>query len=314
MTLVAVTGGAGFVGAALVQRLLADGHEVDVIDNFTTGSMANLAEARRDADGRLKIQQLDTTDEAVVAHLARRGPEVVVHLASRVDHDDGFGHPSEIAVVNVVGAHRVIEGVIAAGARKFVHVVSATACYDPAESTPIQEDCPRTPRTPSASTRARLGEVAEAHRVQGHFEFTELVVGNIYGPGQVPGRRGSVVASVVDALASGAPARVEGTGKQVRDFVYIDDAVDALVRTLDRADGSVCHVGTGVGTTIHDLIRAVAAELQVKPLAVSAPPRPASVDYSVLDSARAAIRLGWKSWTPLSEGLRQTVSGRAGRT
>jgi len=274
-----VTGGAGFIGSTLTDRLLAEGHRVDVVDDLTSGSLANLAVARTESARQLSFHQMDVRSDALVGLMDRRRPDVVFHLAARRG-----ASPAEAAHVAVVGTVQVLEGAVAAGSGKVVMASDR-----------------------SADSRA-AGEYLQAYREGHDLEFTALVLGSVYGPRQ----RAGVVAEFAARMLAGKPCTIVGDGRQTRDFVFVDDVVDALARATDRGDGLVLDVGTGRQTAVRDLFAEMAAIADVDHSALSAPGptpdrghghAPGEAGSSVFDPARAAIHLGWRPWTDLATGL-----------
>jgi UDP-glucose 4-epimerase len=304
-----VTGGAGFIGSTLVDRLLAEGHAVDVVDDLSSGSLANLAEARADRQHELKLHQIDIRDEAVVELIARRQPEVVFHLAAQADVRVSVARPAFDAEVNVVGSLNVIEGARQAGARKVVFASSGGTIYgEPAPADlPVKESHPQQPVSPYGVAKKVVTDYLHAYRVLHDLEFTSLAMANIYGPRQDPHGEAGVVAIFAGLLLDGKPCTIFGDGRQTRDFVYVDDAVDAFVRAADRGSGLLCNIGTGVETSVNDLYAAMAAAAGVTEPATYGPARAGELARSALDPGRAAIHLGWEPWTDLATGVAEVL-------
>ncbi len=297
-----VTGGAGFIGTALVERLLAEGHSVDVADNLSSGSLWHLADARASAGRNFAFHQVDVRAPEITELIVRRRPEVVWHLAA---HPDGASASAQ-AHTDVVGALAVLEGVRAAGTRKLV-VASSASVYGEGGDRPLAEAHARRPLAPGAVGKHAVDAYLAVHAEREGVRFSSLVIANVYGPRTARG----VVAAWAEALTNGRPCTVFGDGAQVRDFVYIDDVVDALARAGDRADGMVVNVGTGRPTSLLALHaamvevagRAVEGE-RGPPLGLRHAPARAGEPHSVvLDPARALEVLGWQAWTELGEGL-----------
>ena len=303
-----VTGGAGFIGSSLVDRLLAEGHRVDVVDDLSTGNLANLADARRSPDKRLTVHQLDIRSEALVDLLGRARPDVVYHLAS-APPARAVADPVAGADIDVLGSLRVLEAARLCGAAKVVYA-SSGGVYGTvaADELPVRESHPQRPLSAPAVAKKAVGEYLALYREVHSLEFTALALGHVYGPRQPAG--GGVVARFASALVAGEPCVVTGDGRQTRDFVFIDDVVDAFARAAERGGGLVLNVGTGRETAIADLYRTVAERAGAAGLAPAAAVPPAAgpaVDSEVrrigLDPGRAGIHLGWKPWTSLEEGI-----------
>lgn len=304
-----VTGGAGFIGSTLVDRLLAEGHAVDVVDDLSTGSLANLAEARGSRDHELKLHQVDIRDAAVTELIARRKPEVVFHLAAQADVRVSVARPAYDAQVNVLGSLNVLEGAREAGTRKVVFASSGGTIYgEPSpDALPVKESHPQQPGSPYGVAKKVVTDYLQVYRELFDLEFTSLAMANIYGPRQDPHGEAGVVAIFAGLLLEGAACTIFGDGEQTRDFVYVDDAVDAFVRAADRGSGLLCNIGTGVETSVNDLHRAMSDAAGSTVPAVHAPARAGELQRSSLDPGRAALHLGWEPWTDLRSGVAEVI-------
>jgi UDP-glucose 4-epimerase len=299
-----VTGGAGFIGSTLVDRLLAEGHAVDVVDDLSTGSLANLAEARSDPRADFTFHRIDIRAEAVVDVIARRRPDVVFHLAAQADVRVSVERPAFDAEVNIVGTLNVLEGARRAGARKVVFAGSGGTLYGDVDPTdlPVKESHPQVPLSPYGVSKKSAIDYLVAYRELHELEFSALALANVFGPRQDPHGEAGVVAIFAGRLLSGEPCTVFGDGTQTRDFVYVDDVVDAFARAADRGGGLVMNIGTGVETSVNQLYVTMASAAGVSKPPVYAPSRVGELLRSALDPGRAAIHLGWKPWTTLEEG------------
>jgi UDP-glucose 4-epimerase len=304
-----VTGGAGFIGSTLVDRLLAEGHEVDVLDDLSAGSLANLADARADRTHRMTFHQIDVRHPSVVDVVAHRAPEIVFHLAGQADVSDSVTRPRHDAETNVIGTVNVLEGARRAGTRKIVAALSGGALYGEVRprNLPAKESQTLAALSPHALSSRVAFEYLRLYRRLHDVEFTALALANVYGPRQDPDRGAGVIAVFAARLLAGEPCTVHGDGEQTRDFVFVDDVVDAFVRAADRGDGLLINVGTGVETSMNDLYAAMSAAIGDKRPPHGAAARPGDVQRSALDPARAAMQLGWAPWTPLVEGTARVV-------
>ncbi|HUQ40084.1 MAG TPA: NAD-dependent epimerase/dehydratase family protein [Acidimicrobiales bacterium] len=283
-----VTGGAGFIGSTLVDRLLAEGHAVDVVDDLSSGTLANLAEARAGGGQQLSFNRLDVRSPDLVDLMARRHPEVVFHLAAQVDVRSSVLDPVHDAHVNVVGSLNVLEGARAGGATKVVFASSGAADQ---------------PVSPYGVAKRTVTEYLRVYRELHELEFTSLALTNVFGPRQDPEGEGGVVAIFAGRLLSGQPCTIYGDGSQIRDFVYVDDVVDAFARAATRGGGLLLNIGTGMETSIRDLHRMMAGAMGADEPPEFAPARGGELDRMVADPARAGIHLGWKPWTTLEDGV-----------
>jgi UDP-glucose 4-epimerase len=302
-----VTGGAGFIGSTLVDRLLAEGHTVDVVDNLSSGSLANLAEARLNGSGRFHFHQVDVRSPDVVEVMARRPPDVVFHLAAQADVRVSVADPVLDADINILGSLRVLEAARAAGARKVVFASSGGTIYGDVEQLPIKESHPQRPLSPYGVAKKTVGDYLFAYRELHGLEYTALALSNVYGPRQDLRGEAGVVAIFAGRLLSGEPCLIFGDGKQTRDFVYVDDVVDAFSRAGERGTGLLCNIGTGVETSVNDLYAAMARNAGVNHPPMYAPARSGELQRNCLDPGRATLHLGWKPWTTIDKGTAAVI-------
>ena len=306
-----VTGGAGFIGSTLVDRLLAEGHAVDAVDDLSTGALSNLTEARSGRSPRheFTFHRLDIRSDQLGDLMARRRPEVVFHMAAQADVRVSVARPAFDAEVNVVGSINVLEGARRAGARKVVFASSGGTIYGAVEpeDLPVRESHPQRPQSPYGVAKKAAGDYLAAYRDLYDLEFTALALANVYGPRQDPNGEAGVVAIFAGRLLAGERCTIFGDGEQTRDFVFVDDVVDAFVRAADRGGGLLLNVGTAVETSVNTLYDTMAAAVGVREPATYAPPRAGELLRSALDPGRAGIHLGWKPWTTVAEGAAATL-------
>ena len=304
-----VTGGAGFIGSNLVDRLLAAGHAVDAVDDLSSGSLANLAEARADPGYDFTFHHLDVRAEQLVSLVVRRRPDVIFHLAAQPDVRVSVARPGFDAEVNILGTINVLEGARQGGVGKVVFASSGGTLYGEVapEDLPIRESHPDRPLSPYGVAKKAAADYLAAYRELHEVEYTALALANVYGPRQDPHGEAGVVAIFVGRLLAGQPCTIFGDGLQTRDFVYVDDVVDAFVRAADRGGGLLLNIGTGAETSVSLLYETLAAAAGFPEPPVYAPARPGELRRSALDPGRAAIHLGWRPWTRLDEGCRAVL-------
>jgi UDP-glucose 4-epimerase len=313
-----VTGGAGFIGSNLVDRLLAEGHAVDVVDDLSSGSLANLASARADQAHALTVHQLDVRSSELVEMITRRRPDVIFHLAAQADVRVSVKRPVFDADVNILGTLRVLEGARAVDGTRVVFAASGGTLYGEPDAAdlPVRESHPHRPLSPYGVSKKSAIDYLVAYRELHSVEFCALALANIYGPRQDPHGEAGVVAIFADRLLTGEPVTIFGTGEQTRDFLFVDDVVDAFVRAATRGGGLVFNIGTGRELSVNELARVMADRAGVKTPPTYAPARPGELERSALDPQRAEIHLGWKAWTELDVGVdavldhvRRTIEG-----
>ncbi|MDQ4098006.1 MAG: GDP-mannose 4,6-dehydratase [Actinomycetota bacterium] len=297
-----VTGGAGFIGSTLVDRLLAEGHAVDVVDDLSSGSLAHLAEARANSDHEFSFHRLDIRSDAVVELVAHRQPEVVFHLAAQADVRVSVDRPAFDADVNIIGLLKVLEGARRAGTRKVVFAASGGTLYGETDKLPLRESAEQRPVSPYGVSKKAGIDYLNAYRDLHGIECTHLALANVYGPRQDPHGEAGVVAIFAGLLLAGEQCTIFGDGEQTRDFVYVDDVVDAFSRAATRGDGLLINIGTGTETSVNQLYSVMATLAGVDAPPRYAAARPGELRRSALDPGRASLRLGWKPWTSLEEG------------
>lgn len=304
-----VTGGAGFIGSHLVERLIDAGYEVDVVDNLSTGSLANLRTARGKGNRGLHFHKLDIVDGDLLALMTRRRPMAVIHLAAKVNVRESMLDPLGDAAANVVGSLRVLEAARRSGVAKVIFATSA-AIYGavPPSELPIREDVVHSPDSFYGLSKDTVLGYLRLYRANFDLEYTALVPANVYGPRQGLLGEGGVVAKFAQVIANGKRATIFGDGSQTRDLVYVDDVVDAFYRALDQGGGLVLNISTGVETsvdTLHKEMYRIAGSEFVQPNYEEA--STGEILRSCLDSRRAGWYLRWHASTTLERGLEQVL-------
>ena len=216
---VMVTGGAGFIGSTLVDRLLAEGCDVDAIDDLSTGALANLTDARSQRSRKFSFHRLDIRSPQLADIVAHRRPEVIFHLAAQLDVRVSVAKPRFDAEINVLGSLNVCEAALAAGTRKVVFAGSGGTLYGVPESLPVRESHPQRPVSPYGVSKKAAGDYLHYYREVRGLEYTELALANVYGPRQDPNGEGGVVAIFAGRMLAGRQPTVYGDGAQTRDYL-----------------------------------------------------------------------------------------------
>lgn len=303
---VLVTGAAGFIGSTLVDRLLADGHTVVGLDNFASGRASNLEHLVGNPAHVFVEADIVTAD--LEAILDEHRPEVVFHLAAQIDVRHSVADPQFDASVNVIGTVRLAEAARRAGVRKIVHTSSGGSIYGTPPTYPTPETVPTDPASPYAAGKV-AGEIyLNTFRHLYGLDCSHIALANVYGPRQDPHGEAGVVAIFAQALLSGKPTKVFGDGTNTRDYVFVDDVVDAFVKASgDAGGGQRFNIGTGVETSDRQLHSAVAAAVGGPDDPEFHPPRLGDLKRSCLDIGLAARVLGWQPEVGLQQGVARTV-------
>ncbi|TDZ80499.1 UDP-glucose 4-epimerase [Mycobacteroides salmoniphilum] len=301
-----VTGAAGFIGSTLVDRLLVDGHEVTGLDNLATGKVTNLESA--EAQSAFTFVKDDIVEADLNAVVAEFSPEVIFHLAAQIDVRHSVADPQFDSAVNVVGTVRLAEAARKAGVRKIVHTSSGGSIYGTPQQIPTSESVPTDPHSPYAAGKV-AGEIyLNTFRHLYGLECSHIAPANVYGPRQDPHGEAGVVAIFAQALLSGRSTKVFGDGGNTRDYVFVDDVVEAFVRASGPdGGGQRFNVGTGVETSDRQLHSLVAAAAGASDDPEFHPPRLGDLRQSCLDVGLAKSVLGWEPKVALTDGIGRTV-------
>lgn len=303
-----VTGAAGFIGSTLVDRLLADGHHVTGVDDLSSGNPENIVNAER--HDTFEFAKADIVEADLVSLLADVQPEVVFHLAAQISVSRSVVEPQFDSAVNVVGTVRLAEAARQAGVRKIVHTSSGGSIYGKTPpGYPTTEEMPVDPSSPYAASKV-CGEVyLNMFRNLYGLDCSHIAPANVYGPRQDPHGEAGVVAIFSRALLAGKPTKIFGDGTDTRDYVFVDDVVDAFVRAGGEAGGGQrFNVGTGVETSTAKMHSAIAAAAGKPDEPEFHPPRLGDLKRSQLDISRARDVLGWTPKVALAEGVTRTVA------
>ncbi|HZD26955.1 MAG TPA: SDR family NAD(P)-dependent oxidoreductase [Alphaproteobacteria bacterium] len=292
-----VTGGAGFIGSHLVDRLIADGRRVRAIDNFASGGPHNVAHLKDEP--RFELVRADIRDRDAMPELLA-GAERVFHLAALADIVPSIQRPEAYYDTNVTGTFNVLQAARAAGARRLVYAASSS-CYGIPDVYPTPETAEIRPEYPYALTKY-LGEQLALHWGQVyHLPVVSLRFFNVYGPrARTSGSYGAVFGVFLAQLLAGEPLTIVGDGRQTRDFTYVGDVADAVATAADSdACGEVFNVGTGNDVSVNRLVELLGAERTV-----NIPKRPGEPDCTLADVSRIRQALGWRARVPIEEGVR----------
>ena len=306
---VLVTGGAGFIGSALVDQLVKRGDQVLVIDNFSTGSEKNLEEAKNISTEDLVIENCDIRNSETAKLIADYQPSIIFHLAAQVDVRVSVEDPVTDAETNLVGLIRVLEGGRKAKTRKIIFASSGGTIYGEPEAKqlPLNEDTPWNPLSPYGVSKLAGGLYVNAYSSLHGLKGTTLALANVYGPRQDPHGEAGVVAIFAGKLLNGEPCMIYGTGKQTRDFVYVEDVASAFVASMENGDGELLNIGTGTETSIQHLYKEMALAVGIDGEPEKGTERSGEIERSSLDPSLAEKILGWKPQTSLKDGVHSTL-------
>ena len=308
MATYAVTGGAGFIGSQLCDRLLAEGKRVIAIDDLSNGRIANLAMARSYGQ-QFGFENLDVRSEAMSTLFERHRPEVVMHLAAQASVAVSMKDPAHDATVNIMGLLNVLEAAAAAGTRKVVFAASGGTLYGEPRKFPVKETARSggRPVSPYGISKAVALDYLRFYKTHRGLDYTALALANVYGPRQDPHGEAGVVSIFATQMLGGEIPTIFGDGEQTRDYVFVEDTVHAFALAADAASGSVLNIGTGVESSVNRVYQLLAKIVGFRRDPIFGPARTGDIRAIALDVSLANDRLGWTPWTPLEDGLRATV-------
>ncbi len=301
-----VTGGAGFIGSNLVDRLVDEGHDVLVLDDLSSGSLGNLKAARM--RGNVQMHQIDIAENDVVGLVRSYGPDTVFHLAAQIDVRRSVVDPVFDAKINVIGTINMLEAARHANARRFVFASSGGATFGDTFNIPTPETHTRRPEAPYGVSKYVVEEYFRYYADTYDLDYMSLGFSNVFGPRQDPHGEAGVVAIVVGHLLAGRAPTIYGDGTQTRDFVFVEDVADALVRAARVGGSRYLNIGTGVETSVLKLYDLIVEATGTDIAPVMAAARHGEQLRSCLDASAAQKHLGWEAWTPIEEGIAQTVA------
>ena len=293
-----VTGSSGFIAGHLVRRLVADGHEVTGID---------IAAPRRGVEGWRDVR-LDLRDDAGVTRaVAEARPEVVFHLAAQASVSVSMREPRLDIETNVIASLMLARAAAAAGARRFVFTSSGGAMFGAPARVPADDGTPVEPRSFYGASKAAAELYLRIVEGETGMAVASVRPANVYGPHQDPHGEAGVVAIFAQRMLRGEPVTIFGSGEDTRDYVYVDDVVEAQLRAAEAPRGELCVVGTGVETSTRRIFELLAGECGYQRPPVMAPPRAGDIPRIALDAARALAAWGWTPRVALEDGLARTV-------
>ncbi len=296
-----VTGGAGFIASHVVDGFRAQGHEVAVLDNLSTGNRANIPSG-------VTLYERDIRDPELDDVFVDFKPEVVDHHAAQANVPSSVHDPVNDASINILGSLNLISRASKHGVRKFIYISSGGAMYGEPESLPVSESAPARPLSPYGASKQAVEAWLGVYQRTFGLDYTVLRYANIYGPRQSIREEGAVVAVFATRMAADQPVTIDGTGQQTRDFVYVGDCVTANIAALDRGSGKSFNIGTGRETSIREIFESMAEVAGYAQQPNFGPARQGDVVRIVLDASLAARELGWRAEMPLHDGLARTYA------
>lgn len=299
MSKILVSGGAGFIGSTLVDKLIDQGHAVTVLDNLVSGRKDYLNQAA-------KFWELDILDDSLISKFQEAEFDLVYHLAAQIDVRKSVADPVFDVRVNIVGGLNVLEAARQGGVKKIILSSTGGAIYGETEEIPTSESAATYPLSPYGINKLCLEKYLNYYYQIYGLNYTILRFANVYGPRQYKGGEAGVVAIFTEAMANEKACTLYGDGKQTRDFVYVDDVVAALVLAADIDCRGEINISTGEEIDMWQMVEAIETAAGHKLKLELAPARAGEQRRSVLLNTRALETLNWRPQTNFTEGVRRT--------
>ncbi|UCF71067.1 MAG: NAD-dependent epimerase/dehydratase family protein [candidate division WOR-3 bacterium] len=291
-----VTGGCGFIGSHIVDAYVEQGHEVCVVDDLSTGNIANLNPAA-------KFYEMDVNGD-IEPLLAETTYDLINHHAAQINVRTSVDDPVFDARVNILGTLNLLTTAIAHGVKKFIFASSCAVYGEPGDY-PISESAPLNPSSPYGISKV----TAEAYiRMYGHFSGMDYVIlrySNVYGPRQIVESEAGVISIFTDCILKDDTCKIFGDGKQTRDYVYVDDVVQANLLAL-KSGSDVFNIGTGIETSVNDLVNIFSDLLGRDVKHSHIDPRPGEVLRNALDMRRVFSQVHWQPRMGIRDGIAKT--------
>jgi len=297
-----ITGGAGFIASHVADAYIAAGHEVAVLDNFSTGNERNL-------NPKAEVHRVDIRDrEAVQKAISAFRPQLVNHHAAQAEVPKSVADPVFDATVNIVGGLNLLKACVDNQVEKIVFSSTGGALYGEPDIVPCAEDHPVRPLSPYGTAKFCFEQYLGTFKRTFGLDYTVLRYANVYGPRQdFAAEEGRVIAIFASRMLEGRPVTIDGDGNQARDMVHVGDVATANIAAIEAGSGEMFHIGTGVALTVNEIYRKLSILTDYNGTARHGPARKGDVYRIALDSSKAKAVLGWEPKVSIDEGLALTV-------
>jgi len=295
-----VTGGAGFIGSHIVDAYINNKHDVIVVDNLSTGRKANV-------NHKAEFIECDIRDASIAKLCRDEKFDIVNHHAAQMDVRHSVADPINDAQHNIIGLLNVFENAVRNDVKKLIFASSGGVVYGEQSIFPADEEHPLRPYCPYGVTKLAGEKYLAYYAKTYNVKFTAFRYANVYGPRQNPNGEAGVVAIFINSLLKGGQPVINGDGLQTRDFIYVDDVVQANLAALHGADSEIINIGTGIETTIVDIFQKVNDLVGAQATQKFAPAKPGEQRRSVIAIEKARNVMGWQPQWTLERGLRETV-------
>jgi len=298
---VLVTGGAGFIGSHITDKLIEKGHQVVVIDNLSTGKKENL-------NNKAKFYEADICNSEISQILRKEKPEIVFHFAAQIDVRKSVKDPIQDAKTNILGSLNLLQNCKEIKVKSFTFASSGGAIYGNTDVIPTPETHPENPESPYGICKLIIEKYLHFYKETFGLNYTALRLANIYGPRQDSKGEAGVIAIFCDKMLKNEKVVINGDGEQTRDFVYVDDVVNVALLSMEQKKSDIYNIGTGKETNINEIFRKIKKLTGSNCEEVYAMGKSSEQKRSCLDYSKAKQELGWQPEYDLERGLQETIN------
>jgi len=302
-----VTGGAGFIGSHLVDKLIKLGHRVVIIDNLSTGKKENI-------NRKAKFYKIDICSPKIGEFFKKEKPQICFHLVAQINVRKSVENPLFDAKVNILDSLNIIQNFIQLPTSNFqlpafIFASTGGAIYGETNKIPTPENHPANPISPYGIAKLTVENYLKFYKENFGLKFVSLRFSNVYGPRQNPRGEVGVISIFTDKLLKKERPTIFGDGNQTRDFIFIDDVVSACLKAMEyKGKKEIFNIGTGIETSINKLNEIISKLLKTKIKPKYAPEKPGDLKRSCLDISLTKRELKWKSKYNLEKGLEKTIN------
>jgi len=295
-----VSGGAGFIASHLTDKLIDKGHNVVVIDNLSTGKKENL-------NPQAKFYETDICNSEIAQIFIEEKPEIVFHFAAQIDVRKSVKDPIQDAKVNILGSLNLLQNCQKNEVKKFIFASSGGAIYGDTDVIPTPETHAENPESPYGICKLTIEKYLHFYKETFGLNYTALRLANVYGPRQNSKGEAGVIAVFCDKMLKNEEVVINGDGEQTRDFVSVDDVVNACLLSIEQEKSDIYNIGTGIETNINEIFRKIKELTNSNCEEIHAPAKPGEQKRSCLDFSKAKKELGWEPKYDLEKGLEETI-------
>ena len=295
---IVVTGGAGFIGSHLVDKLIEQGHSILIIDDLSTGKKENI-------NSKAEFIELDINNNELGNVLSKFNPDVIYHLVAQKSVGESFKDPKLDAHINILGALNIIQEAIKLNIKKFIFISSA-AVYGDVDQVPTPEDANTIPLSPYGLSKLTIEKYLEI-LCKDKLEYTIFRPSNVYGPRQDPKGEAGVIAIFINNILNGISININGDGKQTRDYIYVEDITNGLVKALE-GNGGIFNICTNKETLVNDLVNNLKEISKKEVEVIHKDELEGEIKYSCLILDKIKKELNFEPKINIKEGLELTYN------